>query len=309
MRRALLDARRLFQLWAGHQQAEIETFEPIGLVEQIVAGLRNSAEAKRLSVEVNSEIGEGKVHTGPADAIRQILGAALDNAVKFTPRGKVTVSIRYAGPRVLYVQIQDTGIGIPEDFRDRAFQPFAQASRPVGWPQGGAGLGLAICCAWARAIGAEVGFESVEGEGTRFWLEVPIAPLGSFTPVVLVADDIDVNRMVARRFLEKLGVEVEEAASGLEAVAMADSRSYAMMVIDCSMPDLDGFAAASRIRSESRFNRHTPIVAFSGSSEDSLKSRIASSGMNGVLPKPVRREDFIAMLERWVPGYCYQPQN
>ena len=190
--------------------------------------------------------------------IRQILLNLIGNALKFTTEGGVTVRARYdAGQARLRCEIVDTGLGIPADRLDRLFKRFSQVDASTTRSFGGTGLGLAICKGLAEAMGGDIGATSTFGKGSTFWLEIPCVmverqergvetgnPTQSAATMdglrLLVADDNAINRELIRIMLSQFGVELSEASDGRQAVELANSSPFDIILMDVRMPDMDG---------------------------------------------------------------------
>jgi signal transduction histidine kinase/CheY-like chemotaxis protein len=233
------------------------------------------------------------------------------------------------GPLVFTVR--DTGIGIPQHVRARLFEPFIQADGSTSRRFGGTGLGLAIARRLVELMGGEIGVESEEGGGSTFWFVVPFAaqpaddgvpawsrptvsvvPLASEPEVpprpgrrILLAEDNPVNQLVATRMLKRLGYEADLVATGREVVALAEAGRYAALILDCQMPEMDGFEAAREIRRRESIAPqpgHLPIIALTASAMPGDRERCLAAGMDDYLAKPMRLADVAVLLRRWIPA-------
>jgi signal transduction histidine kinase/ActR/RegA family two-component response regulator len=221
--------------------------------------------------------------------------------------------------------VRDTGIGVPFEAIGRLFQAFAQADGSTTRRYGGTGLGLAISKQLVELMDGEIGVTSEPGRGSTFWFTVPLqaasgAPLPAPStarpphgvtgarPIgransscrILVAEDNLVNQRVAVRMLERLGLEADVAKDGQAALRRLASHQYALILMDCQMPELDGFEATARIRAGERPDQHTPIVAMTASAMRGDRERCLAAGMDDYLSKPVRLEELQAVVERWL---------
>jgi signal transduction histidine kinase/ActR/RegA family two-component response regulator len=222
--------------------------------------------------------------------------------------------------------VSDTGIGVPHEARSRLFTAFAQADGSTTRRYGGTGLGLAICKQLVDLMGGQIDLISEPGQGSTFWFSVPLqvasgvsvsaasptrpaggvvslppAPPGSRGTRVLVAEDNPVNQRVAVRMLERLGLQADVAKDGRAALRRLAAQPYALVLMDCQMPELDGFEATARIRAGERPDQHLPIVAMTASAMRGDRERCLAAGMDDYIAKPVRIEDLEAMLARWLP--------
>jgi CheY-like chemotaxis protein len=243
----------------------------------------------------------------------------VGNAIKFTPHGSVTVRVagrvRADGLMAVRIDVIDTGIGIAEDKLATLFTKFTQADASTTRRFGGSGLGLAICQQLVSVMGGTIEVRSEPDVGSTFSLALDLPPavgaVASEAPKVkgapavhrrvLLVEDNAVNRLVALRMLEQLGSRVVSVGSGEEAVDRVRGESYDLILMDCQMPDMDGFEATRRIRRLPR-GKLVPIVALTASAFLEDVERCLECGMNEHLSKPVRMEQLGEALERWAPG-------
>ena len=251
--------------------------------------------------------------------LRQLLMNLLHNAVKFTERGTVHLAVGVVdgatpGAPRLCLSVRDTGIGIAPDKLDVIFSPFTQVDSSTTRRYGGSGVGLAIVQKLSRLMGGEVHVESQVGEGTHFWVELPLtvsteaaAPDASLagdasdgSVAVLVAEDDLVNQMVVAEMLKMLGCDVDVVAEGAAARRAAAQNAYDIIFMDCHMPVMDGYDATRRIREdEQRRGRRTPIVALTADALAVDRERCIESGMDDFMTKPVSSSQLSAVIERW----------
>lgn len=253
------------------------------------------------------DIGEGvpeRVVGDPA-RLRQILLNLLNNAVKFTLRGGITLSARVleSGPTEAKIafQVADTGIGIAPEHRSEIFAAFRQADGSISRRFGGAGLGLAIVQRLVDAMQGSIRLDSEAGHGSTFTVELRFAissseqstdiaaarPTWSRRPSLLLVEDEPVNQFVAAQILERYGFEVRSASSGPEALAMLVSQPVELVLMDLGMPGMDGFEAARRIH-ELPGQAKLPILALTANVLPETIARCREVGMQGFLSKPIR---------------------
>jgi len=254
---------------------------------------------------------------GDTVRIRQILTNIIGNAVKFTLRGRVDIRVfclSSARPDMhrIYIEVQDTGVGIPDQAQTLLFAPFAQADSTQTRKFEGSGLGLSITQHLVVLLGGSLAFESDPG-GTLFAICLPLrhAPAPAPRPAVvqiepqsdmpslkvLVAEDNPVNSLIAMKFLEGMGHEPSLATTGQEVIERMRRESFDLVLMDIQMPEMDGLEATRIIRSWPRSEGgDTPIVAMTAHAFSSDTDRFRASGMNGHLPKPISRRELEGFL-------------
>ncbi len=248
---------------------------------------------------------------------RQVVTNLLGNAPKFTPSGEIELSMRLAQEserRVkLHTAIRDTGIGIHEEKQTAIFEPFQQADGSTTRKYGGTGLGLSICKQISNLMGGDVWVESCDGQGSTFhftaWLDKcddththRAAPVALSGQRVLVVDDNVANTQILKQVLESAGMQVTGVHRGTEVLpalqaAVDGGAPFHLCISDILMPDMDGFAVATGIRSSQSSVSQTPLIALS-SSLDRDAQRCEKAGFDGFLSKPVRREKLFQMMGR-----------
>jgi CheY-like chemotaxis protein len=257
---------------------------------------------------------------GDAGRIRQVVTNLLNNAIKFTERGNVRVTATgrrtAAGAAHWDIAISDTGIGIPADRLPDLFSRFTQADSSTTRRYGGTGLGLAICRQLAELMGGQVTAESCVGHGSTFRLELnlPLAAPSAVVDVaaaaapevavlnglrVLLAEDNVFNQKVAQMTLNRLGCRLDTVANGTEAVRMMREFPYDLVLMDCQMPEMDGYAATGLIRQLEGPAAAVPIIAMTAHAMPGDRDRCLASGMDDYLSKPVRADDLRDVLLRW----------
>jgi len=301
---------------AGRMQLVPVPFDPQRVIDDAIATVRETARLKGLALNV--EVDAPPALKGDSVRLRQILVNLVGNAVKFTDKGSVTLRCRVQdnGKSVqLRFEVIDTGIGIEENLINELFQPFSQGDPWTMRRFGGTGLGLAICRALCELMGGTISVESRAGEGSRFRVVLPftrcspseisaMAPRTTTAPTValrgkvLVAEDNRVNQVVATEMLNRLGYAADIVTDGRGAIDAVLANGYDLVLMDCDMPDVDGFAASREIRAREGQGRHTPIVAMTASAMSGDRDRCLAAGMDDYLPKPMRIADLDAMLRR-----------
>jgi signal transduction histidine kinase/CheY-like chemotaxis protein len=256
--------------------------------------------------------------SGDEARLRQILLNFLSNAVKFTRFGAVALHVaEEAGqPGWIRFEVEDTGIGIPEEAKSRLFREFSQLDASINRRFGGSGLGLVISKRLARAMGGDIGVRSVEGEGSTFWCMLPLGPAEPIAAVdetrnassrrtfkgrVLLVEDNRINQRVAGDLLAGLGVEVDMASDGVEAVECTMGQNYDLVLMDVQMPQMDGLEATRQIRAAGL--AALPIVGLTANAFVSDRDDCLAAGMSDFLAKPVTRAKLEGMLAAWLPAH------
>ena len=282
------------------------------VVDEVVQLFAQSALQRdtRLTGIVDDAVSSGI--RGDPQRVRQILANLVGNAVKFTQGGTVAVRVDQAGGRVRF-EVRDTGPGMPEQDVARVFDAFEQADDSTTRRHGGTGLGLTICARLVEQMHGNIGVDSVLGEGSRFWFELPVveaAPVsvaietepavGALRGRVLVAEDNLVNQRVIEAALRQLGLEVDVVADGVQLLAALEAGVPDLVLLDCYMPEMAGFDSASAWRAREASDRRLPIVALTASVLEEDRRRCREAGMDAVLAKPIDRAALRQTLGRWL---------
>jgi len=327
---------------AGRLDIESVDFDLRATVTDVVDAARFSATEKGLAFELDiDERLPGRV-TGDPLRLRQVLTNLVSNAIKFTERGHVSVVATLASApgearATVRFEVRDTGIGMNEETLAKLFKPFTQADMSTTRQYGGTGLGLVISRQLAELMGGSITISSVVDFGSRAQFEVPLGVakasgdpehaasmilprLGSDGRILLAEDNL-VNREIALSFLETLGYppeSVDTAANGREAVQKVRDGGYGLVLMDCLMPEMDGYEATAEIRAlESsgalgRGAARLPIVALTANAMAGDRERCLAVGMSDYLSKPYTAADLRRMLDRWIsatPGSIAPAQD
>jgi signal transduction histidine kinase/ActR/RegA family two-component response regulator len=318
----LNDILNLAKIEAGQMKLERTPTDLKRLVRETCEMVRPQARLKGILLREELPTDELYALADPT-RLRQILLNLLSNAVKFTERGEVVARLiqREASAdneHALRFEVQDTGIGIPPDKQQQIFEPFRQADGSTTRKYGGTGLGLAISKKLVELMGGRMGVVSQVGEGSTFWFEVALpacdAPAhvrleqqlraAEQTPLtglrVLVAEDNFVNQKVIRRTLEKWGIEVQIANHGREALEWLSREPFHLVLMDCQMPEMDGYEATRRIRAyEQPRGLHMPIIALTANALEGDREKCLECGMDDYLTKPVNPDLLWEKLTQW----------
>jgi len=305
---------------AGKVELEQIDFDLVALVRDEL-GLYG-APTRRKGVALVEDIGASvpQAVRGDPMRLRQVLANLLSNAVKFTEHGEISLQLRALpwdgeGSRIEFT-VRDTGIGMDELARSQLFQPFTQADGSMTRRYGGTGLGLAITRQLITLMGGSISVDSAKGRGSTFSVRIPFraaqaAPAareavaargGDSGPLtgrrVLLAEDNPVNMEVAAAMLESLGLQVDRATDGLQAIARCRERFYDAVLMDCQMPGIDGLEATRRIRAQG--DRDLPVIALTANAMAGDRDECIAAGMNDYIAKPFTRDTIEHVLRRWM---------
>lgn len=293
-------------------QGSIDLFHPIALEKKIE--LNFCPPENQSHIFVNSD----------STRLGQILNNLISNAIKFTPKGSVSIEVTShdTSNRRLAIDIlvRDSGIGMTEEEQESLFDAFSQADSSTSRKYGGTGLGLAICKHLVDAMNGQITVTSAPSKGSCFCVSLDLekaslplpdpaqeeAPLASssITGSMLVVDDVEINRVIAQGLLEDIGYQVLSAGSGQEALDIIKDRHDEISVVfmDCLMPDMDGYETTREIRSmeEQQDWKAVPVVALTASTFVDTESQCHEAGMNHYIAKPFTEEDLQGAIERVV---------
>ena len=296
-------------------------------MSQIVKTIAFRADEKGLALRATIDTTVPRTILGDPGRLRQILLNLVGNAIKFTERGEIVISVNQNASteeeRKLHFSIRDTGIGVPESMHGDIFSAFTQVDGSSIRQHGGTGLGLSISSQLIRLMGGRIWLESTVGVGSNFQFELPLTiceegtePVlptggellaGSSTRIygsrVLVVDDNPINRKVAGGMLSKRGFQVTLACSAQEALDLVADEAFDMVFMDVQMPGMDGLEATAEIRRRriASDGRPLPIVAFTAHAMSGDSERFLQGGMDGYLTKPIRASDLDELLRTLAP--------
>lgn len=311
----IVDILDLARIEAGKIELRPAPLQLAGLLRTVGDVVRLKAEEKRLAFHVHREPGLPDAIVADEKRLRQVLINLLGNAVKFTDRGHVTLTVRplqaAPGRGRLRFEVADSGIGIAANALNRLFQPFEQAG-DAEHRAAGTGLGLTISRQLIGLMGGEIGVESRPGEGTLFWFELPVGtavapaavvevptlPQGGYNGprrLIAVADDVEVNRRMLCDLLGRLGFDVDEAADGLQLLDRVRVKRPDLVLMDMRMPGMDGVEATAHLRSDPA-TQALPVIVVSANAAAEDQRRCLDAGADGFLAKPVDRAQLVTLL-------------
>lgn len=309
---------------AGHLNIESIDFNLNSLLKDVIDLYVPRADAKHLALRLERDENLPEWVRGDPLRVRQILLNLLDNALKFTEQGEIRLSVTRTEnvPNELQFTVIDSGIGMDNETQSRIFQAFAQADGSVSRKYGGTGLGLTICRQLAELMGGDLSLESATGQGSRFRLRLPLPYIASDllpNPVdgnakpksvsfpgikVLVAEDNPINQKLLGYMLENLGVSVQVADDGKSAYQKLEQGEVDLVLMDCQMPEWDGLTATRAVRErEAKQGRaRLPIIALTANAMAGYDEVCRDAGMDDYLIKPLREDDLVSTLVRWLPN-------
>ncbi|MDD2853021.1 MAG: PAS domain S-box protein [Desulfuromonadaceae bacterium] len=339
----LNDILDLSKIEADRIELETSDFDLSTVISETISHLSLQAGGKGIELASSIDTAVPRVLKGDAGRLRQILTNLVGNAVKFTNKGAVSVQtvLDAEDDRSVTIRflVRDSGIGIAVDKLEQIFEPFTQADSSTTRKYGGTGLGLSICRRLAERMGGRIGVDSTEGVGSTFWFTVvmekqtkaalslphhtqpckgnkssPVAAkrldsaqgaVGerSRTIRILLTEDDPTARNILPRLLKNYGYQVDVAADGKAALLALEKVDYALVLMDCMMPELSGYEVTAVIRDPaSAVRRHNiPVIALTGNAMKQDRDRCIAAGMDDHLSKPLLLPDLLAKLEKWLP--------
>ncbi|MBK8336040.1 MAG: response regulator [Sterolibacteriaceae bacterium] len=312
---------------AGKLDIDHKPFELRRTLREVADLLAARAQERGLKLAVDIATALPEWVLGDAGRLKQVLNNLLGNAIKFTEAGSVTLEVNAepapepASPSRIRFAVHDTGVGISQENQARLFEPFRQVDQSDTRRHGGTGLGLAISRQLVELMGGSIGVASQPGQGSvfHFVLDLPTAVAPRAQPAVatapereipnariLLVEDNAVNREIALAMLGELGLSIAMAVDGREAVDSATQEKFDLILMDCQLPEIDGFEATQRIRQheKARALPRVPIIALTANAIRGDRERCLDAGMDDYLAKPFRRADLQQALRHWLaaPG-------
>ncbi len=309
-------------------------FDLKNTLEFVLHTLAPQAREKGLDLSLEIDPAVPWLLRGDPGRLRQILVNLVGNGVKFTSQGQVSIRVSLesetAQEATLRFAITDSGIGIPPERAESLFKPFTQMDSSITRKFGGTGLGLAISKQLAELMHGQIGVDSTEGQGSCFWFTALLekqanpgaaalskpghaettSPMRANTPraktaaqaCILLVEDNRTNQLVATSMLRKLGYQVETAENGLEALQALQKNTYDLVLMDCQMPEMDGFTATATIRGpeSTALNPSIPIIAMTAHALQGDRQRCLAAGMDDYLSKPVKSDELAEKLATWL---------
>jgi len=334
--RIISDILDFSKMESGRFNIEVADMSLHEAVEGVVQMLASSAQAKGVALRCTLAPDIPVLLRGDAGRIGQVLTNLVGNAIKFSEHGDVRIKADLESQTdttvLVRVMVQDTGIGISEENQERLFQSFSQADASTVRKYGGTGLGLAISKKIVELMGGTIGMRSQLGQGSTFWFTVPFerpvtpspdvrpdavpvqavrppgdlfvfqppaASAGSNKSRILLAEDNPANQMLTYYQLERLGYSVDIVSDGRQVLQALAETPYDLVLMDCQMPELDGYQATAEVRKREGVLKHTPIIAMTAHVLKGEEAKCLKAGMDGYVSKPVTLAVLKNLLRRW----------
>lgn len=300
---------------SGHLSIHPAPFDIYHLLENVKKIIEPLSEEKKLDFNIYIDTSLSPVLVGDEIRLRQILVNFLSNAVKFTDKGYVRLSVsqehKEQAPNMIHFIIEDTGIGMSPDFQKRIFDKFTQEISSPTEKTSGTGLGMAISKEFISLMGGEILVQSEKDKGTQFTLTIPLEP-GSLTTnelhrtenheeelknkTILIVEDNDINRLVVSSILNRKGARLLEAVNGLEALELLKTESVDCILMDVQMPKMNGYECTIAIRKELKLS--TPIIGLSANAINTEINKCIEVGMNDYIVKPFAEKKLISSINK-----------
>ncbi|MFP4383193.1 MAG: ATP-binding protein [Spirochaetia bacterium] len=316
----LIDAAKLD---TGKMTLEPVPFNLLDLLTTIYRTFKNQAEQKNVKLILRVDKAVPEYVKGDSRRLSQILFNLLGNALKFTEKGEIEIDadVPYkdfadSKTKTVTISVKDTGIGIPENKLDDIFTPFSQVESGSTRRYEGTGLGLSIAKNLSFLMNGDLAAESKLGKGSVLTLTVPLeiideSSVTTVTPVnnislprkqgrVLIVEDDNINGLISRMMVNRFGYSTELARTGSEAVELVSSGRFDLVILDCYLPDMEGWDVTMKIRNLREGAAEIPIIGSSAAADKNLISRWKKAGINDILSKPYTPQDLHTILDKWM---------
>ncbi len=318
------DILDLSKIEADKMELEIVNFSLEQVVADAVSIISTAAKQKKITIRTDINRQLPLWFKGDVAKLKQILINLLGNSIKFTPEGEITLHVKHLSadesPYTLQFEVIDNGIGIAPDVRGRLFEVFTQGDSSTSRKYGGTGLGLSISKKLVEKMDGVIDVDSELGKGSRFWFKLSL-PVGEETKSeptritskptpalklehfrILVVEDNMINQKVALGTLKNLGLHGQAVGNGAEAIEMLKKFTFDLVLMDCHMPEMDGYEATQKIRSSGVHSlKSLPIVAMTANVMQGDRERCLEVGMNDYLSKPIAQDELRRVLFKWLP--------
>ncbi len=315
----ITDIVEISKITTGQVDLKLCTFNLAEMMDELLILNKTKAEHRNLKLSLSKKItDEDSIIQGDQIKLKEVFSHLIENAIKFTDEGSIDIEYKRAGDRLI-ITVKDTGIGINAQEKQAIFDQFRQVEISMARKYGGMGLGLSISNAYIRMMSGIIRVESVPGKGSAFFVEIPYIPAiqAAASPMIvlhlpvisrpdwhdktlLIAEDEESNVQFLMAVLRSTGIRLLFAVNGLEAVEQCRSHpEIAVVLMDIKMPRMDGLEATKIIKS---FCNELPVIATTAFAMASEKEYILQAGCDDYLPKPIKREDLIAKIQKYIGG-------
>jgi len=300
------DILDLSKIESGGLELELQNFKIQEVLNEVINLMQARALDKGIELSLVLPSSLDLILKGDTTRIKQILVNLIDNALKFTHQGSVSINVKLlqikSNEVIIEVSVSDTGIGIEKEKLDHMFNPFTQADLSTTRHFGGTGLGLSICKKLVEVMSGEINVESIEGQGSCFSIKLPLEisnecqaddvfneKIALKSLSILLVDDMDINLIVTRAYLENDKHQVITAKNGIEAIESIQNSYFDLVLMDIHMPKMDGIEATRHIRSDNNPKiANIPVFALTADVMSEQKESFIKAGMNGCLSKPIQ---------------------
>jgi len=315
----------LSKVEAGNLEIETLVFDLSNIMDELDSTAKILVNNKPIQVIINYPKEIPQLIKGDPLRLTQILSNLVSNAIKFTEQGKVTISVIQLSASQFQLElkfvIDDTGIGIGSTQQTKLFKNFTQADESITRKYGGSGLGLAISKHLVNQMGGVIGFKSQEGHGSQFYFQLPLLlpstqeretyqetiqnqiettlPFTERPKTLLLAEDNEVNQLLVKTLLGKIGFQIHIAQNGQEAIDMLQQHVYDGILMDVNMPVMNGLEATQIIRQQTQY-QDLPIIAMTANALAGDKEACFDAGMNDYISKPIAIDKLLSVLEQWL---------
>ena len=304
---------------AGQLELDPAPFNIASLLKDVVELLKPQAAIKGTAIEllISEQVASNIV--GDSGRIRQVILNLVGNAIKFTTNGTIKISVDRHNEKGLCISVEDDGIGIRPEHIGRLFNPFAQSDATIASQHGGTGLGLSICRQLVELMDGEIGVDSEYGKGSVFWLTLVLPSSDhnttSVTPEkdanisdtsampagkILIAEDNEINQKVISLMIKSLKIDYDIVDNGTRVLERLNSAPYDLILMDCQMPELDGYETTRIIRKSDKPYQQIPVIALTANAMKNDREECLASGMNDFIPKPINQENLNSILRKWL---------
>ena len=314
------------KLEAGRFEIELRPFSLREAMKDIIRPMEPTAHRKELQLKLTVEPAVPDIIVGDQTKLMQVLTNLIDNSLKFTRKGQVTIQVslkKYdqpVGSKLLF-EVADTGIGIIPAYHGKVFESFSQADSSHSRKYGGTGLGLSISKGLVQLMGGEIWFESETDMGTRFYFTLPLVAPENAIPWaaerhhphrlnqdtisagqvrrILVAEDEYINKILMRTLLKQAGYHVTVVKNGREAVDAWRGGLFDCILMDIQMPEMDGYEAVARIREAEKDGEHVPVIAMTAHAMSGDRLKCLAAGMDDYVSKPIDGTMVLHLLQQY----------